>query len=278
MSPFFEDIAKEIVTAKQLAFISFEKSGAFKETYRIQGGSNLLALKVLDPQKCDILRTQREISSILKCDSPYIGKLYDHGDFISTNGGSYKYFIEEFFDGGTLSDKLALGIDVNNFKLYGTSLCHALNHLKTKNLVHRDIKPDNIMFSLNHNEPKLVDFGLVRDLTQVSATQSWFPQGPGTPLYSAPEQLNNDKKLIKWRTDQFALGLVLGICLTGKHPFEENGMNIGQIVDKMANRESCTTNYELEVKKLGFEGLLRMIKPWPVQRYTSIQEIIEIFK
>jgi hypothetical protein len=57
--------------------------------------------------------------------------------------------------------------------------------------------------------PALVDFGLVRDLSETSLTASWLPRGPGTPLFASPEQLNNEKALIDWRSDQFSIGVIL---------------------------------------------------------------------
>ena len=92
-------------------------------------------------------------------------------------------------------------------------------------LVHRDIKPANIMFRKNQPEPVLVDFGIVRDLSQTSLTASWWPSGPGTPFFSSPEQLTNDKALIDWRSDQFAIGVIASLLLTGRHPYQVDPAN-----------------------------------------------------
>jgi serine/threonine protein kinase len=145
-------------------------------------------------------------------------------------------------------------------------------------LVHRDIKPDNIMFRDNSDLPVLVDFGIVRDLSESSITQTWMPMGPGTPYYAAPEQLNNEKHMIKWRTDQFSLGIVLGICLTGNHPFGETGKSPNDAIIAVASRNKCSEEFKTKVIELGFEGIFKMIEPWPIGRYTTPAELLAYFQ
>jgi len=75
------------------------------------------------------------------------------------------------------------------------------------------------MFRSGSDNPVLVDFGLVRALDDSSITQSWLMMGPGTPYFASPEQLNNDKYLISWLSDQFSLALTTAFALTSRHPF-----------------------------------------------------------
>lgn len=224
-------------------------------------------------------RTEREINALKICDTPLIGKLFDFGVFYSSNNEKFYYVIEEYLDGGTLTDKINDTILTKDLiKNLAIKLINAITYLKEKNLVHRDIKPDNIMFRSNSNDPVLVDLGIVRDLSISSLTQSWLPVGPGTPYYSSPEQLNNDKHLIKWRSDQFSLGIVLGLCLTRQHPFQEEGMNPEQAVERMAQRQPFTDNFKEKVISLGFEGILKMLAPWPIQRFNSPENLLHYFE
>jgi serine/threonine protein kinase len=272
-------IANEIASKLGFSDVRFVGNGVFKETYCVLTHSKVqLALKILKPEKSNVDRTKREISAMLKCNSPYLARLHFYEVYRDSQGKEFIYFIEDFYDGGTLTDKLRKGkLDIGTVKTYAKCFCGALEELKNKNLVHRDIKPDNIMFKLTSDEPSIVDFGLVRDLADVSLTQTWAPMGPGTPLFASPEQLNNDKQLIKWRSDQFAIGLVLGLCLTGQHPFQDSNMDQNQVVDRMAKREKCSVAFVAAARRSGLEGLVKMISPWPVQRFSTLTEILEIF-
>ncbi len=237
-----------------------------------------LALKIMIPEKYDKVRTQREIAAIKKCNCPYIGKFHYEGTLIH-NDANYYYNIEEYFDGGTLTQRIAIGkVDCETVNIFATCLLTALEKLKELKLVHRDIKPDNIMFIKGSREPSLVDFGIVRDLSESSLTPSWAPQGPGTPIFSAPEQLNNDKHMIGWKTDQFSIGLILGLCLTGKHPYQCGESTLHELIDRIANRQECCDEFKEIVVKMGYRGLLNMLSPWPIKRYSDIELIKENFK
>jgi serine/threonine protein kinase len=273
-------VAQEFGNSRNLTDITFEASGNFKETFKaITDNGQLIALKLLNPSKCNPARSDREIKAMKKCNSPFIGKLYDYGTFKANNGITYYFSLEEFFDGGTLTSKIGnKKLSPDTVRKYAAPLVKALDHLKTLDLVHRDIKPDNIMFRKNSSSPALVDFGLVRDLSESSLTKTWLPQGPGTPFYAAPEQLNNEKHLIKWRTDQFCLGIVLGICLTGKHPFVEPGMSEPEAIEAVAQRKTCATHFKNEVNALGLGGIVKMLEPWPIRRYATPNELLSIFQ
>lgn len=235
-------------------------------------------MKILDPDKCDFARNNREVEAMKKCDSDLIGKLHDFGQFIASNGNEYLYMLEEFFDGGTLSVKLTRPLSREIVKDYAIYLAKALAHLNQLSLVHRDIKPENIMFRENFDVPVLVDFGLVRDLSSSSLTQTWLPQGPGTPYFAAPEQLNNEKYQIGWRTDQFSLGIVLGYCLTLKHPFAEERMTFPETVSAVAQRHKCTKGFRAIVEDLGFQNIKKMLEPWAVHRFSNPTDLIESFE
>jgi serine/threonine protein kinase len=278
-NPAFLLVAKELGQEKKLTDISFKASGAFKETFRgTTIDNNYVALKILNPAKCDLARTTREVQAMTKCDSDYIGKLYDFGEYSDSNGIKYLYMLEEFFDGGTLSQKLSSPVAPDIVRTYAVCLTKALINLKDLGIVHRDIKPDNIMFGETPNMPILVDFGLVRDLSASSLTQTWLPQGPGTPYFAAPEQLNNEKYQIGWRTDQFSLGIVLGFCLTLEHPFMERGMTIPETVSSVAQRQKCTRSFHEKITNLGFENIIKMLEPWAVHRYSNPSGLLKSFE
>lgn len=275
-TPVLDKIAIQIAKKNHLTNVTFKGKGNFKETYvATTHNGELIALKLLDPQKCSLERSEREIQTMLKCDTPLIAKLYDHGLFNADNGQTYYFCIEEYMDGGSLAEKLSSGtLDSATIREYAVSLIEALDYLRNMNLVHRDIKPENIMFRSTSNVPVIVDLGIARDLSESSLTPTWLPRGPGTPYYSAPEQLNNEKHLINWRTDQFSLGVVIGICLTGVHPFSETGMTKGDTVAAVGDRKSCTSDFMRRASELGFGFVVKMIDPWPHRRYQSPAELL----
>jgi serine/threonine protein kinase len=278
--PQLTSVAEEIAGILGFRVINFEGKGSFKETYGVinQEGEPR-ALKITDTEKCAPARTEREISTLLQCECPLIGKLYDYNTFLSSSGTKYYYTVEEFLGGGTLSRKIAeKSLSPEVIRGYAISLVKAIDYLKGLNVVHRDIKPDNIMFRSDSIVPVLVDLGILRDLSKTSLTPTWVHQGPGTPYYSAPEQLNNDKNLIDWRTDQFSLGIVIGICLTGRHPFQSEGMSDVDTVGVVMERGLCDSRFISSVKELGFGNIARMLNPWPIQRFQSTGALLESFQ
>lgn len=276
----FEEIAVGICESNSFAKPSFIREGAFKEVYFTKTSGDLpVALKVFDPNKCDLCRAEREIASMKQCKSPFIGKLYDWGTFKDKDRGSFLFVIEEYIDGGTLTDRLGSTChSAIHICDYGIALLNAVSHLREKSLVHRDIKPDNIMFRSDDDVPILVDFGLVRDLSGVSLTQTYLQQGPGTPFFASPEQLNNDKYLIDWRSDQFSIGVVLGICLTGNHPYQQPGQTDLQTVNQVITRATCSSEFSCKANEAGYGFLTKMVLPWPVDRFARPDLIIREFE
>jgi serine/threonine protein kinase len=278
--PEFESIAAVGAVELGLKIDGFGGKGAFKETYRVtDADGKTLALKIYDPKKCNPERSDRELEAMQRCDCPTIGKLYSFGAFSTPSIAGISYSIEEFFDGGTLTSKCEAGLlDSAELKALGLAVALALQHLKDLRLVHRDIKPDNIMYRRSTSQPVLVDFGLVRDLSAKSLTLSWFLQGPGTPLYSAPEQLNNEKALIGWRTDQFSLGIVLAKCAFGLHPYQDAGMSTSQAIDAVATRSKLGKEFIEKAERSKMQCLIKMLEPWPIRRFSMPEDLIEAMK
>lgn len=281
VSPLFRSAAESFRKSNGFQSAQFVGRGAFKETFRLRNRKGkVFALKIYDPEKCDLARSEREINAVRKCNSPLIARLFEYGDFFIEEGKRKFFFcLEEFLTGGTLSDRLRNGpLSPKIVRSYGLHFTDALEHLDAHNLVHRDIKPDNIMFRKRSDVPILVDFGIVKDMSQISLTPTWIPSGPGTPYYAAPEQLRNDKHLIGWRTDQFGVGIVLGICLTGVHPFHKAGMNNLQVVRSVTQRETCTEEFAEKASTLGLGWLVRMVRPWPHHRFNTIRDLRNAIK
>jgi len=153
-----------------------------------------------------------------------------------------------------------------------------VRHIAAIGLVHRDLKPDNILFREDAVTPVIVDFGLVRDLTDTSLTESWFLRGPGTPFFAPPEQLRNEKAMIDWRADQFSLGVLLAISLFGLHPYQEEGAPSQQAVERVAQRVAQPDWFLKAARKANLDVLVKMTAPWPVERFRTPGDLCEAWR
>lgn len=276
---YFLSTAQEFGVRRNSKTIEFVGKGGFKETFRlVDQSNNEYALKIIDPNLKNSIRLDRELKILSKFDCPLISKLYEYGVFIDSTSESYYYIIEEFLGGGTLTGKLNSGITRDETIQLGIKLTEVLIYINSHNIVHRDIKPENILFRKPSADPVIVDFGIARDLNDISVTPTWQTSGPCSPFFASPEQLNNDKNLIDWRTDQFSLAVLLAICLTGNHPFWELGNTKDDIINKVMTRKTISKNIATQMNDLGFNLLIKMLEPWPHRRFPDPTKLLIMFK
>jgi serine/threonine protein kinase len=267
------DIAARLCTAISASLIRPIANGAFKQAFLIEKSGQARALKIARISDGLRSRFERETEALRGCSHPSIATLHD---CFSYADGEVVYWvtIEEYLAGGTLDTRRQLAaISHHELRAIGIALAEALAHLHERGLVHRDIKPANILFREDMS-PVLTDFGLVRVLDATSLTEDFVFQGPGTPFYAAPEQLNNDKASIDWRTDQFGLAVVLTECGLGYHPYSLPGMTRQEVVLSVAGYDDLPSTTAEELKKVGFGGLIRALQPWPISRYRWPSDLI----
>lgn len=266
----FVHIAKDICDTNDFEYICFIDAGTFKETYHVKKQDEDYALKVFKPNN-SIERASREIDAMLRARCTNIAKLIMVNSHES-EGFIFQYLFEEYLSGGTLGYHMKTSnLSKSEIVLIGSDLVNALETTFSQRIVHRDIKPDNIMFRDARRDAVLVDFGLVRDLDATSLTKAFHMMGPGTPLYSAPEQLNNEKALIDWRTDQFALGVTLCEAILHTHPFEAGSPT--KTVEKIASRVKCNVDVVKKINDLKLHPLVKMIEPYPINRYRTPEQL-----
>jgi Serine/threonine protein kinase len=273
--PQLEEIAKSFCKSEKFEYIEFVGRGAFKESFKARhSDGSLIAVKVFRGGVTNA-RSDREIDALRRCSHPQIARL---GFVKSLNVGGATYLVtcEEYLSGGTLTRRLdGPGVlSVDETRSMAIALVDALSHIAALGLVHRDIKPDNIMFREDGRTPVIVDFGLVRDLSAESLTQTWLLRGPGTPFFAPPEQLLNEKALIDWRADQFSLGVVLSIASTKMHPYQEAGDDDSATVERVARRTGPTDGFRMSVRSLKMEVLEKMVGPWPIQRFRTPRQLV----
>jgi len=188
-----------------------------------------VAIKVLpedvasDPERRH--RFEREARTVSQLNHPHIATLFDLGQ----NDGIH-FFIMEYVEGETLFDRLKKGpLPLAEALRYGAEIADALDKAHRQGVVHRDVKPGNIM--LTKSGTKLLDFGLAKARTSPIERDNGLSSAPteakpltdkgafmGTLQYMAPEQLEG--KEVDARADLFSLGAVLYEMASGKRAFE----------------------------------------------------------
>jgi serine/threonine-protein kinase len=178
-----------------------------------------VVLKLINPTH-DPENARREVLAVLKVQSPRVPKILDQGT-VATSFGTSIWLREQRVIGTTLRECLQAGpLDTTKLLKLGLQMLEALTAAEQEHIVHRDVKPENIMCDAN-SDFWLLDFGLARHLHLDSLTATALHWGKGTPGYSPPEQIRNLKPNIDARSDLFALGVTLHECATGINPFTD---------------------------------------------------------
>lgn len=181
--------------------------------------------------------------------------------------GSDAFFTMEHVNGQTLAailDKSGGTMPLDLVCHIACQACSALDRTAAGNLIHRDIKPGNMMMDDN-GDLKIVDFGLAEVAEALSGNQGGFV---GTPVYASPEQCRMEP--LTPASDQYSLGATLYRLLTGKLPHE--GRTLGQLIDSHRHREPARPSVlNTELPPAVDEVLLRMLANRAEDRYPDFQ-------
>lgn len=178
-----------------------------------------VAVKMILPeqQQSDkfLKRFNREAKALAGLSHPSIVKVLDYGEHQGT-----PYLVMEYIPGGTLSGRMGRTYSYVEAAAILAPIAHALNHSHQHKVVHRDVKPANILIN-ESGQPMLSDFGIVK-LTETDESQSLTGTGImiGTPAYMAPEQIQG--RTVDGRADIYALGIVFFELITGRKPYVAN--------------------------------------------------------
>ena len=196
-------------------------SGAMATVFKAKQLSldRIVAIKVLPRKLSDnaeyVEMFYREGKAAAKLNHPNIVQAFDVGE-----AGGFHYFVMEYVEGHTLHDDLSSGKVFSEAEALDViiQIARALVHAHSQGLIHRDVKPKNIMITTG-GAAKLADMGLARLAADAEAAAAETGRAFGTPYYISPEQIRGERD-IDFRADVYSLGATLYHLLTGRVPFD----------------------------------------------------------
>jgi serine/threonine-protein kinase len=247
-------------------------SNVYKATDRIL--ERTVAVKILAEHLSDderfVARFRREALAVAKLIHPNIVQVYDTG----IDEGRH-YIVMEYVEGrsgaqilqrtGPVEPEIAAEI--------GVQACAGLDYAHRRGIIHRDVKPGNLMVvggPVGGGEMvvKLTDFGIARAIEQTRITQ--VGSVVGTAAYLAPEQVRGEEATPA--TDVYALGVVLYQFLTGRLPYE--GSSLAELAVRQQNEKPLPPDtYNSEVPETLGAAVLRALEGDPNRRYASADEL-----
>ena len=202
----------------------------------------------------------REAESAGRLNHPYIISIHDAGE-----DQSVAYLAMEYFEGKPLSYYAQLGRLLPPkvvFELMARA-AEALHYAHSQNVVHRDVKPANLMYDVASDRLKLTDFGIAR-LTDSSRTRTGIILG--TPSYMSPEQLSASK--VTGQTDLYSLGVTMYHLLIGTPPFQAD--SIPRLMDKIVHQRHRPVSDLRDDVPVCIDAILdRALAKNPVDRYEN---------
>ena len=260
--------------------VEFIGKGQFGTVYKCKKNNDILALKIFNSDYVldeytnnrDDNRVIREVKAMSMVNHKNVIKLIDSGDFYE-NENKYFYIVMEYIEGCDLA-KLIINNKLNLEEVTNIfiQIAKGLEAIHLKGIIHRDLKPQNI-FITKDRKIKLLDFGLSKliDFTSLTSTGTTM----GSPLYMSPEQIK-DSRNIDYRSDYYALGVILFELLTKKNPYG-NISSREHLYYKILNEPPCSIiQYEPLVPNCYDRLIMKLLKKVNYERPNNIDEIINL--
>ncbi|NLL18795.1 MAG: Stk1 family PASTA domain-containing Ser/Thr kinase [Clostridia bacterium] len=231
--------------------------------------SRAVTIKILREQMASdaevVRRFQQEAQAVAKLSHPNIVSIYDVGQ-----EQDLYYLVMEYIEGRTLKEIIQEKgrLEPEEAIGYARQLCDALQHAHDSNIIHRDIKPQNILIT-NQGQAKVTDFGIAKAASNATMTYSGSAF-IGTVQYISPEQARGDMATI--HTDIYSAGIVLYEMLTGQLPFEGDtaiGIAIKHIQADYPKPSSIVPDLPIELEQVITKALAKK----PQDRFHSAMEM-----
>ncbi|MBK5227176.1 MAG: protein kinase [Actinobacteria bacterium] len=237
-----------------------------------------VAVKILNHDLAEdeafVARFRREALAAARLTHPHIVAIYDTG--VETAGGTDRHFIVmEHCGGGTLTELTASEgrLDPNRIIDIGVDICSALGHAHRHGVIHRDVKPANILFTPDGGL-KVGDFGIAKAAfsdAEITTTGMIL----GTVTYISPEQANGDEP--DGRSDLYSLGVILYELLTGRPPFQADSQ-IATAMKHVREEPPDPRSIRAGIPKGLAAVVLKALAKSPDDRYDSAEDLSEALR
>jgi serine/threonine protein kinase len=234
----------------------------------------LVAIKTLNARLSSIPKARRrfarEARVMAAIKHPNVVTIYsveDHND--------QPFLVMEYLEGRSLRERIKQGpLAVADTLLIALRVAEALDAAHRQGVVHRDVKPANIMLEGPWEQVKIMDFGLARAAVD-GGESSTRDLALGTPAYMSPEQLRGDP--VDARADLFALGAVIYTCLVGRSPF--NGRTSLEIGHRIAHENPpVLREVNPQIPEYVSDLVMRLLEKEPERRYSSAADVAGLLR
>ena len=209
-------------------------------------------------------RFEREAKALARLAHPNIVRIYDYGEFEGS-----PYLVMEYVEGGTLKAYAGSPMPIGQVVQLLLPVARALEYAHEENLIHRDVKPANILIS-KKGQPMLSDFGIAKILDlEDSNTLTGTNVGVGTPEYMAPEQ--GLGRSVDARADVYSLGVMMFELVTGHKPYTADtpmAVVLKHVSDPLPKLGDYIPNVPANVEKVLFKALAKK----PEDRFQNMEE------
>lgn len=249
--------------------------GAMATVYKARQVSldRIVAIKVL-PKR---LSENREFVDRFYYEGKAAAKL-NHRNIVQAidvgEAGGYHYFVMEYVDGHTVHDVLAKHKRYSEPEAVDVmiQMAEALTHAHARGLIHRDVKPKNIMFTKD-GAVKLADMGLAREISDTRLAKSEAGRAYGTPYYIAPEQIRGEVD-IDFRADVYSLGATFYHMVAGRVPFD--GPNPTAVMLKHLREQLTPPDHVNPELSIGCAEIIEvMLAKRREDRYHTTKDLLE---
>lgn len=244
------------------------QGGGMATVYHAWDGSQTrpVAIKFLEAPKADpvaVTRFAREIVTLAQLNHPHILPLYDSGH----DGDGSLYFVMPYVSGGSLRDWFDRDkhLAVEHVQRIGHQLASALAFAHARGVIHRDIKPQNVLIQDDGERAVLADFGIAHGAGGSRLTTTGVILG--TPGYMSPEQAYGDP--VDGRSDIYGLGCVLYEALTGAPP----GRTADGVVARYFAPAPPIRPARKDVSEALEAAILKATSPMPKDRFQTADEL-----